>query len=59
MANLNNQGKSPEKYENSAKAAWYAIVGMIVLLVAMTLFGGCSTTKKVDECCKTEKTSVK
>ena len=59
MANLNNQGKSPEKYENSAKATWYAIVGMIVLLVAMTLFGGCSTTKKVDECCKTEKTSAK
>ena len=59
MANLNNQGKSPEKYENSAKAAWYAIVGMIVLLVATTLFGGCSTTKKVDECCKTEKTSAK
>ena len=59
MANLNNQDKSPEKYENSAKAAWYAIVGMIVLLVAMTLFGGCSTTKKVDECCKTEKTSAK
>lgn len=53
------QGKSKEKYESSAKAAWYAIVGMIVLLVAMTLFGGCSTTKKVDECCKTEKTSAK
>ena len=59
MANLNNQGKNSEKYENSAKAAWYAIVGMIVLLIAMTLFGGCSTTKKVDECCKTEKTSAK
>jgi len=59
MANLNNQGKRPDQYENSAKFAWYAIVGMIVLLVAMTLFGGCSTTKKVDECCKTEKTSAK
>ena len=58
MANLNNQGRSPEKYENSAKAAWYAIVSMIVLLIALTLFGGCSTTKKVDECCS-QKTSVK
>jgi len=57
MENLNNQGRSPEKYENSAKAAWYAIVGMIVLLIALTLFGGCSTTKKVDECCS-QKTSV-
>ncbi len=59
MANMNNQGKRPDQYENSAKAAWYAIIGMIVLLVAMTLLGGCSTTKKVDECCKTQKTSTK
>ena len=54
MANLNNQGKRPDQYENSAKAAWYAIVGMIVLLVAMTLLGGCSTTKKVDSCCSSK-----
>ena len=42
------QGKSKEKYENSAKAAWYAIVGMIVLLVATTFiyfFGGRTSTK--------------
>jgi len=56
---MNNQGKRKDQYESSAKFAWYAVVGMIVLLVAMTLFGGCSTTKKVDECCKTEKTSAK
>ena len=54
MANLNNQGKSPEKYENSAKVAWYAIIGMIGLLVILTLFGGCSTTKKVDSCCSSK-----
>jgi len=59
MENMNNQGKRKDQYESSAKFAWYAVVGMIVLLVAMTLFGGCSTTKKVDECCKTEKTSAK
>ena len=52
------QGKSKQNYENSAKAAWYAIIGMIVLLVAMTLFSGCSTTKKVDECCS-KKESIK
>ena len=51
MENLNNQGKSKQNYENSAKAAWYVIIGMISLLVLMTLFGGCSTTKKVDSCC--------
>ena len=54
MANLNNQGKGPEKYENSAKVAWYAIIGMIGLLVILTLLGGCSTTKKVDECCSSK-----
>ena len=62
MANLNNQGKRKDQYETNARTAfygWCGVVGMIVLLVAMTLFGGCSTTKKVDECCKTEKTSAK
>ena len=54
MANLNNQGKSPEKYENSAKVAWYTIIGMIALLVILTLLGGCSTTKKVDSCCSSK-----
>jgi len=54
MENLNNQGKGPEKYENSAKVAWYTIIGMIGLLVILTLLGGCSTTKKVDECCSSK-----
>jgi len=59
MENMNNQGKTNKQYEDSTRFAGYSIVGMIVLLVVMTLFSGCSTTKKVDECCKTEKTSVK
>jgi hypothetical protein len=59
MANMNNQGKNPDQYTNSAKFAWYGVVGMITLLVLMTLLGGCSTTKKVDECCKSQKTSTK
>ena len=54
MANLNNQGKRPDQYENSAKVAWYAIIGMIGLLVILTLLGGCSTTKKVDSCCSSK-----
>ena len=45
------QGKSEQNYENSAKAAWYSIVILLTLLVSMTLFSSCSTTKKVDECC--------
>ena len=59
MASMNNQGKNPDQYTNSAKFAWYGVVGMITLLVLLTLLGGCSTTKKVDECCKSQKTSTK
>ena len=59
MENLNNQGKGPDQYGNSTKFAWYGVVGMITLLILMTLLGGCSTTKKVDECCKSQKTSTK
>ena len=59
MANMNNQGKRSDQYSNSAKFAWYGVVGMITLLILMTLLGGCSTTKKVDECCKSQKTSTK
>ena len=57
MANMNNfQGKRPDQYTNSAKFAGYSIVGMIVLLVALTLLGGCATTKETPkECCKSEK----
>ena len=57
MANLNNQGKRPDQYSNSAKFAWYGVVGMVTLLVLLTLLGGCTTTKEISkECCKSEKT---
>ena len=59
MANMNNQGKRSDQYSNSAKFAWYGVVGMITLLILMTLLGGFCTTKKVDECCKSQKTSTK
>ena len=61
MENMNNfQGKRPDQYSNSAKFAWYGVVGMIVLLVALTLLGGCATTHDTSkECCKSEKTSTK
>ena len=59
MENMNNfQGKTPQQYSNSAKIAWYGVVGMIVLLILVTLFSGCTTTKKTDKCCQTEKTSA-
>ncbi len=60
MENMNNQGKRPDQYENSAKFAGYSIIGMIILLILITLLGGCATTHETSkECCKSEKTSTK
>ena len=60
MENLNNQGKRPDQYTNSAKFAGYSIVGMVILLILVTLLGGCATTHETSkECCKSEKTSTK
>ena len=59
MENMNNQGKRPDQYTNSTKFAGYSIVGMIVLLILITLLGGCATTHETSkECCKSEKTSA-
>ena len=52
------QGKDKQNYENSTKAAWYYIDILLKLLVGITLFSSCSTTKKADECCS-KKESVK
>ena len=61
MANMNNfQGKRPDQYSNSAKLAWYGVVGMIVLLIIVTLLGGCATTQETPkECCKSEEACAK
>ncbi len=64
MANMNKkfnpgQGKTQKQYEDSARFAWYGVVGMVVLLILFTLLSSCTTTKKVDECCKSQKTSTK
>ena len=57
---MNNQGKRPDQYSNSAKLAWYGVVGMIVLLIIVTLLGGCATTQETPkECCKSEKACAK
>ena len=57
MENMNNQGKRPDQYENSTKFAGYGIIGMIILLIIITLLGGCATTNETPQkpCCKTEK----
>ena len=60
MENMNNQGKTPKQYEDSARFAGYSIVGIIILLIFATLFGGCATTQETSkECCKSQKTYTK
>lgn len=51
MENMNNQGKSNKQYRDSAKFAWYGVVGMVILLILFSLLGSCTTTKK---CCDKE-----
>ena len=59
MANMNNQGKRPDQYDNSAKFAGYSILGMIILLIIITLLGGCATTHDTSkECCKAKEVSA-
>ena len=59
MENMNNQGKNPEQYKNSAKFAGYSIIGMIFLLIIITLLGGCATTHETSkECCKSKEIST-
>ena len=57
MESMKNQGKRPDQYENSTKFAGYSILGMIILIIIMTLLGGCATTNETPKkpCCKTEK----
>ena len=60
MENMNNQGKTPKQYNDSAKFAGYGIIGMVILILFLTLLGGCATTNKTPkECCKSTKTSIK
>ena len=59
MENMNNQGKRPDQYENSTKFAGYSIIGMIILLIIITLLGGCATTHDTSkECCKSKTIST-
>jgi len=56
MANMNKkfkpgQGKTQQQYEDSARFAWYGVVGMVILLILFSLLSSCTTTKK---CCDKE-----
>jgi|TARA_R110000751_G_scaffold11309_2_gene40182 hypothetical protein len=34
-----NHGKRKDQYKNSAKLAWYSIIGMVILLIIVVLLG--------------------
>ena len=36
------QGKTKQQYRDSARFAWYGVLGMIILIFLMTLLGGCT-----------------
>ena len=57
---MNNQGKRPDQYENSAKFAWFGVWGMTILIILLSLLGGCATTHETSkECCKSKKITEK
>ena len=64
MANTNKkspgQGKTPQQYTDSTRFAWYGVVGMTLLIILLTLLGGCATTQETSkECCKSKKITEK
>ena len=34
---MNFQGRRKDQYKNSAKFAWYSVIGMIIILILFTL----------------------
>ena len=53
------QGKTPQQYTDSTRFAWYGVVGMTLLVILLTLLGGCATTHDVSkECCKSKAISA-
>lgn len=67
MANTNKkrkfkpgQGKTQQQYTDSTRFAWYGVVGMTLLVILLSLLGGCAITHETSkECCKSKKTSTK
>jgi len=53
------QGKTQKQYTDSTRFAWYGVVGMVLLVILLTLLGGCAITHDVSkECCKTKEISA-
>ena len=46
---MNNQGKTPQQYEDSMKFFSRAILGIIILMIIMVLFSGCYGTYYISD----------
>ena len=48
------------QHEDSMRFVSISIIGIIILMIIMTLFGGCATTQETPKkCCKSEKACAK
>ena len=55
---MNNQGKTPQQYEDSMRFLSRTILGIIILMIIMVLLGGCSlTTYPIEPCCDKDHTT--
>jgi hypothetical protein len=57
MANMNNQGKTPQQYEDSIRFFSRAMLGFILLMILMVLLSGCAVTYPLDPCCDKDNTT--
>jgi hypothetical protein len=56
MENMNRD----RQYKDSARFVAISMLGIIILMIIMTLFGGCATTQETPKkCCKSEKACAK
>jgi hypothetical protein len=54
------EGKVFIYHEDSTRFAWYGVVGMTILVILLSLLGGCATTQETSkDCCKSKKTTEK
>tara|TARA_Y100001963_G_C6682742_1_gene400650 strand:+ start:56 stop:232 length:177 start_codon:yes stop_codon:yes gene_type:complete len=54
------QKKREKQYRDSEKFTFYGFLGIVLITILLTLFGGCAATQETTkECCKSQKTSTK
>jgi hypothetical protein len=49
---MNNQGKTQKQYKDSARFAWFGVLGMIIILILLAFLSSCSITKTTTHNCE-------